>query len=224
MQSLYDILYIRFAMVLNNCVVAIKGTFETGQTHKQIKKIITGLGATSVSSITKKTTHAITTDAYYMRNDKFVEDAKAKFIPIVKIGWLNYCWESKVGAGVDEYTFENDKSDTQTSPKQISPDVIVEKTQASSGNMIDTDYSEYFNTSIPTLTLLQKHFIRYCESFTCDAKERISLRTLSETDKSIDKSIDALEEYGTDEDFLSFADVLRCLSFRAVVFEGMGLE
>jgi poly [ADP-ribose] polymerase 2/3/4 len=92
--------------VLDGCSISLGGTFP-GQTQAQLSKELKAIGATITPSVTKKTTHVITTDADFGTNAK-VRTGQQQGCHIVSLEWVE---ESKLqGARADEADFALDKA------------------------------------------------------------------------------------------------------------------
>lgn len=73
--------------VLDGCTVALGGKFP-GQTQAQLSAYLKSIGAAVTSSVTKVTTHVITTDADYTTNAK-VRTGQQQGCHIVSLEWAN---------------------------------------------------------------------------------------------------------------------------------------
>ncbi|KLU91359.1 polymerase 2 ADP-ribosyltransferase 2 [Magnaporthiopsis poae ATCC 64411] len=74
---------------LDGLVIALSGTFDCSQADAKAK--VVGLGATVSASVTKSTTHLVTTEHDFLRNTTKVKAAAANDLPIVSFDWLVDC-------------------------------------------------------------------------------------------------------------------------------------
>jgi poly [ADP-ribose] polymerase 2/3/4 len=75
---------------LSDCVLALSGTFP-GQSHSTLESYLSGLGATISKSVTKATTHLLTTADDFNGNSAKVSSAKSKAVHIVGLEWAQEC-------------------------------------------------------------------------------------------------------------------------------------
>ncbi|KAK4230294.1 putative poly polymerase 2 [Podospora fimiseda] len=83
---------------LEDCKIAISGTFPGGMTQAAVKGLAESLGAKISGSVTADTTHLIATEAEFNKGTGSTKVAKAKELnlPIVGLDWLSKCDETKV--------------------------------------------------------------------------------------------------------------------------------
>ncbi|KAL8306443.1 hypothetical protein RB597_003037 [Gaeumannomyces tritici] len=74
---------------LDGLVIALSGTFDCSQADAKAK--VVGLGATVSASVTKSTTHLVTTEHDFLRNTTKVKAATSNDLPIVSFDWLVDC-------------------------------------------------------------------------------------------------------------------------------------
>lgn len=89
---------------LDGCRVALSGTFP-GFSQSALQKQITDLGGLTSTSVTKDTTHLITTQADYDKQSTKVKAAKDQNIHIVNLEWLLDCLKSDAREGETKYLF-----------------------------------------------------------------------------------------------------------------------
>ncbi|KAH6692511.1 poly polymerase catalytic domain-containing protein [Plectosphaerella plurivora] len=134
------------AGALDDCAISLGGTFP-GQTQAQLSKYLKSIGATVTPSVTKKTTHVITTDADVGTNAK-VRAGQQQGCHIVSLEWAQE--SERQGSRADEADFaigstpppaatNGKKSVNGTSNGKA--DVAVADASQSNGNSQDGDTS-----------------------------------------------------------------------------------
>ncbi|KAL0943272.1 PARP-like domain-containing protein [Colletotrichum truncatum] len=103
------------AQPLDGAVIAISGTFD--KKHAEIESLLNSLGASISKSVTKKTTHLITTQEDFDAATTKVAAAQNNNLPIVSLEWAQEC-ESK-GSKVSEDDFAVG-SQSKSQPKKTS--------------------------------------------------------------------------------------------------------
>ncbi|KAF6828954.1 hypothetical protein CPLU01_08184 [Colletotrichum plurivorum] len=124
------------AQPLDGLVIAISGTFE--KKRAEIEEFLTSLGAGIAKSITKRTTHLITTQFDFDGNTSKVVAARKNDLPIVSLEWAEEC-DAK-GSKVAEDDFIFGAQPKQAAPKKKAP-AAAKKNGASSQTAAQPDAS-----------------------------------------------------------------------------------
>jgi poly [ADP-ribose] polymerase len=115
---------------LDGCAIAVSGKFEEiGHSHSSLEALIRKHGGTLTRSVTKATTHVVSTDHDFNSNSNKVTAARAKDIPILDPSWLidtdakgtklnadDYSWSSASKSNGTAKATANGKSKKRSSP------------------------------------------------------------------------------------------------------------
>lgn len=101
------------AQPLDGTVIAISGTFD--QKRTEIESLLTSLGAGIAKSVTKKTTHLITTQQDFNAVTTKVAAAQKNDIHIVSLEWAQECETQGSKASEDDFTVS---AQSNSQPKQ----------------------------------------------------------------------------------------------------------
>lgn len=90
---------------LDGCIIALSGTFPTIAQPEIEEDLIKVLGATLGKTVTKSTTHLVTTDTDFAKITTKVKQAKNNDIPIVSLEWLEDCLKQSKKLDEGKYIF-----------------------------------------------------------------------------------------------------------------------
>ncbi|KAF9877171.1 hypothetical protein CkaCkLH20_05437 [Colletotrichum karsti] len=102
------------AQPLDGAVVAISGTFD--QKRAELESFLTSLGATNAKSITKKTTHLITTQEDFDAKTTKVASAQKNNIHIVSLEWAQECESKGSKVPEDDYAIGSGSQSKMSQP------------------------------------------------------------------------------------------------------------
>lgn len=114
------------ALPLDGCVVAFRGSFP-GQKQADLSEKVSRLGARAPKSLTKDTTHLITTQSDFDEPSSKVYDARRRGIHIVSIDWMLDSEQSNSRQLESRYSFDvttaaaNINGGTPTPPPPTNP-------------------------------------------------------------------------------------------------------
>lgn len=92
----------------------MSGTFSGYSQQALEEDYITPLGATLAKTVTKSTTHLVTTESDFAKPSAKVKQARSHDLHIVKLDWLENCLDQAMKLNEDAYTF--DSSHTALAP------------------------------------------------------------------------------------------------------------
>lgn len=103
--------------LFEGCVVAISGKFEdAGHVHSTIEALIVHLGGKVSKSVTKHTTHVVSSQSDFDAETTKVAAAKSKDLPIVSIDWILDSEVSQKLEDCNKYKFGASQSSTNGLP------------------------------------------------------------------------------------------------------------
>ncbi|EQB52283.1 hypothetical protein CGLO_08092 [Colletotrichum gloeosporioides Cg-14] len=104
------------AQPLDGASIAISGTFT--QKRAEIESLLTSLGATIAKSVSKKTTHLITTQGDFNAKTTKVAAAEKNNIPIVSLEWAQECESTGSKAPEDDFAITSGSQSKMPQPMQ----------------------------------------------------------------------------------------------------------
>ncbi|KAM0283769.1 hypothetical protein ACHAQH_002359 [Verticillium albo-atrum] len=97
---------------LDGCVVVLGGSFP-GHTQAELSGEIRSLGATVATTVTKKTTHVIVTQANFKTNAKVGQALAQEDCLVVSLDWVDESKRLNTKAPEDQFALKDDNSDDE---------------------------------------------------------------------------------------------------------------
>ena len=104
---------------LDGCTIALSGTFPGRSQSALEKEYINPLGGTLAKSITTATTHLITTESDFAKPSAKVKQAQEHDISIVKLAWLDDCFDQSTRMSEKDYILGTSAVPTAPTPINI---------------------------------------------------------------------------------------------------------